>query len=501
MECLDLIFQAQFWTVTVTVLAVLMVRKASPATARSALLFALLFLAALLSYNALQANQGGTHDSVRAVLRLCVGVGLINLMAIALFRALLPFLKMASPRILHDLVVAVAILFWTLYELQNFGVHLSSIVATSAVLTAVLGFAFQDTLSNAVAGLALQLDRSIAIGDAVQFDGVGGRVAETNWRYTALETANGDTLVVPNSLLVRNKVLVLGRRKEGEWRQRRWIWFNVDFRYPPGRVTEVAEAALQQADIPFVGKEPAPSCLHMEFTESYSKYALRYWVTDIDQDLQTDSKVRSHIEAALERADIALSIPAHAVFMTEETEQRIKSKESQEVEDRTQALQRVEIFRQLPRAELLSLASGLEAARFETGGLIARQGEESTCLYLVRSGHADVIVETERVCAKVGEVHAGSFFGEWGLLTGEPRHATVVARSRMTVYTLDKEPFERLLKSRPAIAQEISEVMAQRRAQNDLSLQDLDTEEQTHRFQQVCGDILGRIRKLFGLGD
>ena len=60
--------------------------------------------------------------------------------------------------------------------------------ATSAVLTAVIGLAFQETLGNVVGGLALQLDNSIRVGEWIKIGDINGRVTEIRWRYTAIET-------------------------------------------------------------------------------------------------------------------------------------------------------------------------------------------------------------------------------------------------------------------------------------------------------------------------
>ena len=79
--------------------------------------------------------------------------------------------------------------------------------------------------------------------------------------------------------------------------------------------------AIRAADIQRVAKKPEPNCILMDFTDSYGRYALRYWLTDLAVDDPTDSEVRAHIYAALYRAAIPLSIPAHAIFVTEDDAQ------------------------------------------------------------------------------------------------------------------------------------------------------------------------------------
>src|SRR5262249_55575533 len=123
--------------------------------------------------------------------------------------------------------------------------NLSGIIATSAVLTAVIGLAFQDTLGNIVGGLALELDDSVSVGDWIKVGDVVGKVTEVRWRYTAIETRNWETVILPNSLLVKGQVTILGQRQGQPHYWRRWVYFNVDFRFRPSDVIASVHGALR----------------------------------------------------------------------------------------------------------------------------------------------------------------------------------------------------------------------------------------------------------------
>ncbi len=102
-----------------------------------------------------------------------VGVG-----AHVLFDLVLPRVGLRAPRILRDLSVAGASLVALFGVASRLGFNLSGIIATSAVVTAVIGFSLQDTLGNIMGGLALQLDNSIGVGDWIKVGEVTGRVTE-----------------------------------------------------------------------------------------------------------------------------------------------------------------------------------------------------------------------------------------------------------------------------------------------------------------------------------
>jgi CRP-like cAMP-binding protein len=86
-----------------------------------------------------------------------------------------------------------------------------------------------------------------------------------------------------------------------------------------------------------------------------------------------------------------------------------------------------------------------------------------------------------------------------GLMTGEPRSATVVARTEVESYRLGKEAFQEVLRSRPAVADEISSLLAQRRVELDAARETLDSEAEAALLSTARRDILKDIRGFFGL--
>lgn len=442
-----------------------------------------------------------TGDVLRGVGILGEGLALLHLAGLLVFRLLLPALRVTSPRILQDVVVGASWLLWIFVWLRSNRVELTGIVATSAVVTAVVGFSLQDTLGNILGGIALQFDRSVQVGDWIEVDGVVGRVAEIRWRFTSLETRSWETVVIPNSQLVKNRFLVLGRREGQPLQLRRHCFFNVDFRYPPAQVIDVVTHSLRSAAIPGIAREPRPDCVFHSCQESYGRYAVRYWLTTLDSDEPVDSNVRLRIYAALQRHGIPFSMPAQAVFVTQDTEDRRAAKARREFEERKAALRAAEIFSTLREEEIASLAARLVPTVFSPGEVIARQGAESDCLFLIRSGEVEVRAESgDGRTSHVATLGPGSFFGEMGLMTGEPRSATVLARLSVDAYRLDREAFHSVLQARPELASELSLLLARRRMELDAALDRLADAERREHLTRASGDLLDRIRRFFALG-
>ncbi|MDD5385036.1 MAG: mechanosensitive ion channel family protein [Gallionella sp.] len=429
------------------------------------------------------------------------GIALIRLGGLLVFRILLPLMRVTPPRIAEDIFVIIGYIAWGLVRLRYAGLDLGSIVATSAMITAVVAFAMQDTLGNILGGLALQMDNSIEIGDWIKVDDISGRVVDIRWRSTLVETRNWETVVFPNSQLMKNKFLVLGRRTDQPVQWRRWVWFNVHLGVTPTRVISAVENAILQAEIDNVSKTPQPSCVLMEMDKGCARYALRYWLTDLAPDDSTDAAVRWHVYTALERAGIKLTVEEQNVHYIKESEKYEEALHQRELLRRIKTLKRVELFAQMTDDELRKLAERLRYAPFAKGNVIARQGTPAQhWLFIIISGEAEVYLEGVGGEKRILNVLSnGAFFGEMSLMTGSPRVASVIAKTDVECYRLDKEAFEEILLARPGIAEEVSHILVARRVQLDSALQNLDEEAKHKVIHHQHSEVLATVKRFFGL--
>jgi len=451
-------------------------------------------VAAIFALRSQVVIAGGLHQAAL----LGMGVVLIRLSGLTVFRVLLPVLHAQTPRILEDIVVIGGYLLWGMIRLSYAGVELSSLVATSAVITAVVAFAMQDTLGNILGGVALELDNSLEIGDWVKLDDISGRVVEIQWRFTAILTRNGEKVVIPNAQLMKGKFSVIGDRdsRAGTWR--RWIWFSIDYNVSPSLVIAAAQRALADAEIANVGREPAPSCVAMEFGPGSVRYALRYWLIDPRDDDITDSAVRTHLLATVQRNGWRIALPDQAIHIAQDDQAHREALWQQELARRLKALAGVELFASLVEGERRQIAERLLHAPFARGDVMTRQGASAHWLYIIVGGEAEVYWEAPNGERRLlTRLSPGSIFGEMGLMTGAPRSATVVASSDVECYRLDKASFEGIIHERHAIAESMAHILAQRQHQN---------EELVTEFRKGQGEapahraaILERIRDFFGL--
>jgi small-conductance mechanosensitive channel len=80
------------------------------------------------------------------------------------------------------------------------------LLASSAVIGIVIGFASQRTLGNFVAGLLIAFNQPLRLGDNVVIDNTEGTVEEIGLIYTFVRTENGDRLVIPNEKLASDTI-------------------------------------------------------------------------------------------------------------------------------------------------------------------------------------------------------------------------------------------------------------------------------------------------------
>jgi small-conductance mechanosensitive channel len=109
----------------------------------------------------------------------------------------LRFLRRLVILVVFFVLLAIALSQFT--ELKRLA---TGILASTAVLAAIIGFAAQHTIGNMVAGVQLAVSQPIKIGDRIEFEEVSGRVTDITLSYTYVNPGDGTSIVIPNQMLV-----------------------------------------------------------------------------------------------------------------------------------------------------------------------------------------------------------------------------------------------------------------------------------------------------------
>lgn len=171
-------------------------------------------------------------------------------------------------------IAAMLLLDWAI------GVSILPILATSTVLTAVLGLAMQDTLKNAFAGLNMSLENSFEQGDWVMFrldsnEQWYGEIVEIGWRTTKIKTLNNNYAVIPNSKFTNHELINFNKPTTVHART---VSIPVVMSASADNVKTTLIRAAKSVD--GVLDDPEPDAAPTEITGAHVVYQLRFWLAD-----------------------------------------------------------------------------------------------------------------------------------------------------------------------------------------------------------------------------
>ncbi len=459
---------------------------------RHPLTLLLLHLAIVLVRAALPAASRG-HDTLEFIARFllfaCLGVASFLLVNWLVRRRL----HWEIPRIVEDVLQGLVYGVAGIFTLRAAGMEPTSLLTTSALLTAVIGLSLQDTLGNLFAGLAIQAQRPFEVGDWVQFDDRRehiGRIVEINWRAAKVLTIENVEVTVPNSMLAK---AALRNYSKPEPRVRVSVAVPAPFDWPPRKVQELLLGILK--DVPGIAHDANPMAVITNFSERGVEYELRYFIQDFSQREIIAGMVRERIWYVLRREGVMLPVPQRAVWMRGGEEQRRDELEEQ-VKKHVAALRGVEYLKDLPNDVLTELAQRSRTVLFAPGEFIIRQGDVGSSLHVVLSGSVRVMVSAHgHTPVELAQLKEGDVFGEISVMTGEPRSASVRAITETRVLELRKEAVRGVVERTPELMETMSKVLEERLAKVEASTSAYD--QRGAADSDHSGELLHRIKRFF----
>jgi len=155
------------------------------------------------------------------------------------------------------------------------GVDLTALSVLGGALGVGIGFGLQKLAANYVSGFVILLERSLRIGDYVRVDGFEGRVTDIKTRYTLVRANNGSESVVPNELLITQRVENLSL-ESSNMLQTCTFWVGLE-----SDVAQVQALLVGAAlSAPRVMPEPAPVALLAEVAPQGLRFTLNFWMDD-----------------------------------------------------------------------------------------------------------------------------------------------------------------------------------------------------------------------------
>lgn len=399
----------------------------------------------------------------------------------------------AIPRLLKDLVrflvviVAVGVIVSVVFEKS-----ITGFLAASGVIGLVLGFALQNMIADFFSGIALNLERSFAVGDRVKIEGsdLTGDVAEITWRTTIIKDFSGNWIIIPNSRMANMKVENFHKPVREHFN---WHFITLDFDVPIERAERILLAGMKHGMAQF-GVTADPIARVRLPNERGMEYLLVYTVPEYRFRGRLRAAIIRSVMHHLKVAGITPVYPKLNLYSAD-----MPTLDPEQLPDAYDLLKRVSLFSILDDGEMRDLSERMTPQLFKAGDVIVEQGEPGASMYIVAEGLLYVYIaqaDSDELL-KVADFIPGQFMGEMALLTGEARSATVKAETDALVYEIVKEDMETLLKKRPEIAESLSQIMAQRLLEREEYMKSLPTEQQEAEVENFASQLLTRMRNFF----
>ncbi|MCC7044114.1 MAG: mechanosensitive ion channel [Acidobacteria bacterium] len=385
--------------------------------------------------------------------------------------------EVGVPAIVQDALVALFTLGAALFFLQN-----STFLVGVTGSAIVLGLALQETIGNAFAGLALQIERPFRVGHWVTAAGHEGRIVEVTWRATKIRTKSGNLVVLPNSEVAKAAIT---NYSEPAAPFRLEVVVGLGYETPPNAARDALLAAVRR--VPRVLTTPAPEILLWDFAPSSVSYTIWFWTDDYEKYELVQSDVRRAIYYELGRRRIEIPYPIQVEYSRETRQVDTAAR----IDDALRMVATVPAFSALPMEAQRALAEVTTERLFADGEAIVTEGDAGDSMYFVRRGRVVVAIGAER--RRVAVTDAGGYFGEMSLLTGDPRTATVIADGDCVLLELDADDFRSYVQSHPAVLDQLASAALLRRKALD------DTKTIDAGGPQEQRSLLQRMQRFFGI--
>jgi small-conductance mechanosensitive channel len=196
------------------------------------------------------------------------------------------------------------------FALAAAGFEVSQLAIVVGALSVGIGFGLQNVVNNFVSGLILMFERPIQPGDVVEVSGTSGKVREIGMRATTLSTFEGADVVVPNGMLLNEKLINwtlsdMDRRLE--------VNVGVAYGSDPRRVMDLLLEVSKST--PGVATTPEPAIVFTGFGPSSLDFSIRAWTNTFGEWVNIRSELAIRVHDALRDAGISIPFPQQDVHL------------------------------------------------------------------------------------------------------------------------------------------------------------------------------------------
>lgn len=342
-------------------------------------------------------------------------------------------------------VVVFSVLLLVLLK-RVYSINITPLLATSAVLTMVVGLAVQDTLGNLISGIVFHFEDSIRPGEWVEVDGILGEVTALSWRAISLTTPNQELMVIPNHDFTKKRFCNLSRNGAA-----RVHAIGLSYACDPDEAVQVLKKAMLST--PGIRKHPEPVAHILDFGDSSVQYRLKYFLEDYRVVNATVGAVYRNVWYFLKNHRMNIPYPIRTVHI-----ERPKPAIPEDRGALLATLQGLDMFQGFDPDELDGILRFAEFQNYDPGAVLADEGEVGRSMGVLVRGTVDIL----RGQTRLATLGPGELFGEISLFTGDRCTASVVATSSVTLVAIQRDGFEAILRRNQAFIEKIEAMIRQR---------------------------------------
>jgi len=388
----------------------------------------------------------------------------------------------------RGLIIWLAVASGILLYLKHQGISLTPILFGMGAASLVMGLALQEPLSNFFAGLSLDMEGAIRLGDWVRVDvdgGTVGKVVDKGWRTTRLLTLDEELVTLPNRVVGAQKVCNYCLPTKLHAHR---LLISASYNDPPVKVKEVLRTILLRE--PRIANTPPPVTRVVGYQDFSVSYELRFFLDDFAENPVVKDEVLTRIWYAFKYNEIEMPYPVrtlhvkqHEQLIREETERKGQVKD---LFDFLQSLPFLQKYLLLQDFDFLARNS-FQRTYAPTESVII-EGIMGDAIFVVRQGWCEVVLPT----GERKRLETGTYFGEMAMLKAGPRSASVIAGEQGAVIVrVDRECMNKLFGYYPELREQFEHVHNVRILESGFAMTEVEQEESFRdTFSRVLKDIL-----------
>jgi small-conductance mechanosensitive channel len=309
---------------------------------------------------------------------------------------------------------------------EVFDLPVKGLLATSGAVAIILGLALQSSLGDVFSGIVLNIERPYRVGDWIVLnDAVQGTVIETNWRATHILTANQNVAIIPNSVIAKSTLVNCSTPTKIHAAS---IHVKLEPSLTPASGCSLLKEALLSST--HVLRTPQPTVAINDLSAETMDFEVVYSVADVSDIVPAQNELYDRVYRAAAVVGAKFS-PRFAAWPRNPS---FEEKEPVGVAERL--LAGISLFSTLTMQEKAALASQMQRKDYKAGEVIVELGTIMQALFVVRYGVLVGSAQENGREIEIVRLATGDYFGESGLLTGEPLNGQVTTLTRAVIYEI-----------------------------------------------------------------